>query len=274
MRGYCIIVKIKYRIGVNLKILTIGDVVSAAGCNYLSEVLPRLKRNFKPDVAIVNAENSAVGNGVTPRSARAVFDAGADVITLGNHSLKRPEIYDYLEENECIIRPANYHESAPGHGMVILDKGYIKAAVISLQGTVYLDPVKNPFDAADEMINKAKNEGAKIIVIDFHAEATSEKRALGFYLDGRISALFGTHTHVQTSDNQILPGGTGYITDLGMTGPLQSVLGVEPECAIRKMRTNLPVRFKNPDGECICEGCFFEIDNKTGKTIYTEGFRR
>ena len=257
-----------------MKILTIGDVVSAAGCDYLREVLPGLKRNYKSDLTIVNAENSAVGNGITPKSANAVFDAGADVITLGNHSLKRPEISDYLEENEFIIRPANYHGSAPGHGMVIIDKGYIKAAVINLQGVVYLDPIKNPFDAADEMIERAKAEGAKLIIIDFHAEATCEKRALGFYLDRRISALFGTHTHVQTSDNQILPNGTGYITDLGMTGPLQSVLGVEPECAIRKMRTNLPVRFKNPSGECTCEGCFFEIDDKTGKTVYTEGFRR
>ncbi len=257
-----------------MKILTIGDVVSAAGCDYLSEVLPRLKRNYKADLTIVNAENSAVGNGVTSKSARAVFDAGADVITLGNHSLKRPEISGYLEENEFIIRPANYHESAPGRGMCIIDRGYIKAAVINLQGSVYLDAIKNPFDCADEMLEKAKEEGAKIIIIDFHAEATSEKRALGFYLDGRISALFGTHTHVQTSDNQILPNGTGYITDLGMTGPLQSVLGVEPECTIRKFRTGLPVRFTNPKGECTCEGCFFEIDNKTGKAVYTEGFRR
>ena len=135
-----------------MKILTIGDVVSAAGCDYLREVLPGLKRNYKSDLTIVNAENSAVGNGITPKSANAVFDAGADVITLGNHSLKRPEISDYLEENEFIIRPANYHGSAPGHGMVIIDKGYIKAAVINLQGVVYLDPIKNPFDAADERL--------------------------------------------------------------------------------------------------------------------------
>lgn len=266
--------KLLYRIGVNLKILTIGDVVSSQGCDYLRAVLPGLKRNYKADLTIVNAENSAVGNGITPKSAQAVFDAGADVITLGNHSLKRPEIYNFLDEREYIIRPANYHSSAPGKGMTIIDRGYIKAAVINLQGTVYLDPIKNPFDAADEMIEAAKSSGAKIIIIDFHAEASSEKRAMGFYLDGRISALFGTHTHVQTSDNQILPKGTGYITDLGMTGPFQSVLGVAPECAIQKMRTGLPVRFKNEDVECTCEGCFFETDDKTGKTVYTEGFRR
>ena len=203
-----------------------------------------------------------------------VFDAGADVITLGNHSLKRPEICDYLDETQYIIRPANYHPSAPGKGMVIIDKGYTKAAIINLQGIVYLDPIASPFDKADELIEKAKEEGAKTIIIDFHAEASSEKRALGFYLDGRVSAIFGTHTHVQTSDNQILPNGTGYITDLGMTGPLQSVLGVAPECAIKKLRTSLPVRFINEDGECTLEGCFFETDDKSGKTISTEIFRR
>lgn len=257
-----------------MKILAIGDVVSGQGCDYLREALPRLKRGYKVDLTIVNAENSAVGNGVTPKSAQAVFDAGADVITLGNHSLKRPEIYDFLDEREYIIRPANYHPSAPGKGITIIDKGYIKAAVINIQGAVYLDPIRNPFDTAEEMLRQASAAGAKIIIIDFHAEASSEKRAMGFYLDGRISAIFGTHTHVQTSDNQILPNGTGYITDLGMTGPLQSVLGVAPECAIQKMRTGLPVRFKNEDGECTCEGCFFEVDDKTGKTVYTEGFRR
>lgn len=257
-----------------MRILAIGDIVSIQGCEYLQKKLPALKREFKADLTIVNAENSAVGNGITPKSAKMVFDAGADVITLGNHSLKRPEICDYLDETQYIIRPANYHPSAPGKGMVIIDKGYTKAAIINLQGIVYLDPIASPFDKADELIEKAKEEGAKTIIIDFHAEASSEKRALGFYLDGRVSAIFGTHTHVQTSDNQILPNGTGYITDLGMTGPLQSVLGVAPECAIKKLRTSLPVRFINEDGECTLEGCFFETDDKSGKTISTEIFRR
>lgn len=236
--------------------------------------LPKIKKEFNTDITIVNGENSAIGNGITPKSADLIFSAGADVITLGNHSLRRPEIYDYLEEHKYIIRPANYHSSAPGRGITYIDKGYAIIAVINLQGIVYLEPHRNPFDIIDSLIDEAKTHGASIIIIDFHAEATSEKKALAFYIDGRVSAVFGTHTHVQTSDNQILPNGTGYISDIGMTGPYYSVLGVSPERAIEKMRTSLPVRFKNDDGPCSIEGCIFEIDNKTGKTIHTEIFRR
>ena len=257
-----------------MKLLAIGDVVSAAGCEHLRKALPDLKKYYGADFAIVNGENSAVGNGISPKSAEEIFNCGADIITLGNHALRRPEIYDYLDENSRIIRPANFHPSAPGSGIAVIDLGYTKAAVINIQGNVYLETNKNAFDCADEMIKKAQDEGCRIIIIDFHAEATSEKRAMGFYLDGRASAIFGTHTHVQTSDAQILPQGTGYITDLGMTGAVNSVLGIEPELAIQKMQTGLPVRFKNPEGECVCEGCFFEIDDKTGKTVFTEAFRR
>ena len=257
-----------------MKILAIGDVVSQQGCDYLREKLFALKKEYGADLVIVNGENSAIGNGILPQSARFILDSGADVITLGNHALKRREIYDFFDENEFIIRPANYHKSAPGKGCVILDKGAYRVAVINLQGTVYLDGIENPFDAAEREVESAKAQGANVIIIDFHAEASSEKRAMGFFLDGRISALFGTHTHVQTSDEQILPNGTGYITDLGMTGPYYSVLGVTPEKAIEKMRTNLPVRFSNPDGPCVLEGCYFEIDTKTGKTVHIERFRK
>ncbi len=274
MYNYFIIQQILYRIGVILKILTIGDVVSKQGCEYLMCNLSKIKKEFGADITIVNGENSAIGNGVTPQSAQSVFDAGADIITLGNHSLRRPEIYDYLDEHNYIIRPANYHSSAPGRGTAYIDKGYAIAAVINLQGIVYLEPHRNPFDIVDGLIEEAKRNGASIIIIDFHAEATGEKKAFGYYVDGRVSAVFGTHTHVQTSDNQILPCGTGYISDIGMTGPYYSVLGVSPERAIEKMRTELPVRFKNEDGPCTLEGCLFEIDNKTGKTINTEIFRR
>lgn len=257
-----------------MKILTIGDVVSKQGCDCLLEKLPAIKKEFNTDITIVNGENSAVGNGVLPQSAKTIFSAGADVITLGNHALKRPEIYNFLNENKYIIRPANYHSKAPGLGIAYIDKGFAIAAVINLQGIVYLPPNRNPFDIIDGLINDAKNNGAKIIIIDFHAEATSEKKALAYYVDGRASAVFGTHTHVQTNDNQILPGGTGFITDIGMTGPFESVLGVSAECVLEKMITGLPVRFKTADGPCYVEGCFFEIDQKTGKTLYTETFRR
>lgn len=257
-----------------MKVLTIGDIVSKSGCEYLRQQLPKLKKEFECDIVIANGENSAIGNGIVPNSADYIFDSGVDVITLGNHSLRRVEIQDYLDEHEFIIRPANYHSSAPGKGLVILDKGRYTAAVINIQGTVYLDNLRNPFDALDEEIEKAKAFGAKIIIVDCHAEATAEKKALGFYADGRISAFFGTHTHVQTADDQILPCSTGYITDIGMTGPYYSVLGVTPENAIQKMKTNLPVRFTNPEGPCTIEGCVFEIDEKTGKCLKTERFIR
>ena len=257
-----------------MKILAIGDIVSKQGCEYLRQKLPALKKEYGADIVIANGENSAVGNGILPQSAKYIFDSGVDVITLGNHALRRQEIYDYLDENEFIIRPANFHSSAPGRGVAIVDKGYCRVGVINLQGTIFLDNNKNPFDTIDEEIKKLNDDGINIVLVDFHAEATSEKRGMGFYADGRISAIFGTHTHVQTSDNQILPGGTGYITDLGMTGPYYSVLGVAPDAAIKKMKTNLPVRFTNEDGPCTLEGCFFEIDNKSGKAVHTERFRK
>ncbi len=257
-----------------MKILAIGDIVSKQGCLYLRKILTSLKKETGADIVIANGENSAVGNGVIPQSADFIFNSGVDVITLGNHSLKHREIYNYLDENEFIIRPANYHSSAPGRGMAIIDKGYCRVAVINLQGQVYLDSIENPFSAADRLIEEAKKQDAQIIIIDFHAEATSEKRALGFYLDGKISALYGTHTHVQTSDNQILPLGTGYVTDIGMTGPYYSVLGVKPECAIEKLRTGLPTRFTCEDGICVLEGCLFDIDNDTKKTTGVTLLRR
>lgn len=257
-----------------MKILTIGDVVSDSGCDYLRQELPKLKRELNADIVIVNGENSAIGNGVLPRSAEFIFDCGADVITLGNHSLKRREIYDYLDAQQNIIRPANYHKSAPGRGYTIIDKGRFQAAVINLQGIVYMEQSENPFAVIDGILEKIKALGINIIIVDFHAEATSEKKAMAFYLDGRVSALFGTHTHVQTSDNQILPNKTAYVTDIGMTGPYYSVLGVSPECIIEKLTTGLPVRFTNPGGPCVLEGCLFEISAETGEALSTRLIRR
>lgn len=257
-----------------MKILAIGDIVSQQGCEYLRKKLPKLKKDLGADIVIANAENSAVGNGITPYSADFVLNSGVDLITLGNHSLKRKEIYDYLDSDNPIIRPANYHSSAPGNGYYIIDKGCRRIAVINLQGSVFMEPVENPFNIMNSIVEKIKSQGINIIIVDFHAETTSEKRAMGFFLDGKISALFGTHTHTQTSDNQILPCGTGYITDLGMTGPYYSILGVKPECVIEKLTTNLPTRFTAAEGPCVLEGCLFEIDDNTGKTISTALIRR
>lgn len=257
-----------------MKILTIGDIVSSYGCDYLRKTLPPLKKELGADIVIANGENSAVGNGITPQSAKHILDSGVDLITLGNHALRRREVYSLLDSHSPIIRPANLHPSAPGKGMEIIDKGYCRVAVINLLGALYLSPIENPFAAADRMIAAAQEENADVIIIDFHAEATSEKKALGFYIDGRASALFGTHTHVQTSDNQILPQGTGYVTDIGMTGVYCSVLGVDPECSIRSLRTGLPTKFSNNSGACVLEGCVFEIDEKSGKALSAEIIRR
>lgn len=249
-----------------MNILAIGDVVGSNGCEFLRRTLPAFKKFNNIDLCIVNGENSAQGNGILPQSAEHIFTSGADVITTGNHAFRRFEIYDkFDEEGYPLVRPANFYRTAPGKGYYIIDKGFIKIAVINLMGVAYLDNNENPFDCIDRILEEVKD--CRIKIVDFHAEATAEKRAMGFYLDGRVSSLFGTHTHVQTNDAQVLPCGTGYITDLGMTGPIQSVLGVTPSLAIEKMKTSLPVRFDNPDGKCKMEGCIFEIDNKTGKTL-------
>lgn len=246
-----------------MRLLFIGDVVGAGGCEFLLKKLPQYKRNEKIDVCIANGENSAQGNGVTPQSCRMLFDAGVDFITLGNHTYKRPEIEEYLDGSVDVIRPYNYPKGAPGRGVGFIDKCSYRVAVINLQGTVYSEPLGNPFEYAVKALEET--DGCKTVIVDFHAEATSEKRAMGFFLDGKVSAVIGTHTHVQTADEQILKNKTAYITDVGMTGPVDSVLGIEPALAIRKMKTNLPTRFKNAEGEYSMNGCIIIIDEKSGK---------
>lgn len=246
-----------------MNILAIGDVVSSIGCEYLRKKLPSLKKMYGVDFCIVNGENSAAGNGITPQSADFLFDSGADLITTGNHVFRRREIYDRLDTDRNIIRPANYYAGNPGKGWAVADMGSVKIGVINLAGNAFMEGA-NPFTAADEVLKKL--DDCRIILCDFHAEATGEKRALGFYLDGRVSAVFGTHTHVQTADEQILPNGTGYITDLGMVGTINSVLGVSPEAIITKLKTGMPTRFDNNEGECMLNACLFEIDKQSGKT--------
>ncbi len=250
-----------------MRILTVGDVCGKSGCEFLLKKLPSIKKQYSIDLTIVNGENSAEGNGILPSSAELIFSAGADVITGGNHSVRRREIFETLEENPFIIRPANLPSSLPGKGITIVDLGYSQVAVINILGVVYTESMNCPFETADNLIDKAKKLGIKNIIVDFHAEATSEKRALGFYLDGRVSCVFGTHTHVQTADEQILPKGTGYITDIGMTGVKQSVLGVDKDIIIQKLKDKLPVKFHNAVGENELNGCIFEIDNSTGLTL-------
>ena len=244
-----------------MRLLMIGDVVGAPGCNYVREKLPAFKRKYEIDVVVANGENSAVGNGVLPVSAGHLFDSGIDVLTGGNHSFKRREIYDYLPDHPNLLRPANYPDCPYGEGWFVLDAGSFTLLVISLLGTVYLEPLDDPFRTADKLI---REHPATFTVVDFHAEATGEKMARGYYLDGRVSAVVGTHTHVQTADEQILEKGTGYISDLGMTGPVRSILGTSPEDIVQKMTSHLPTRFHVPEGACKLEGVILDLDKKTG----------
>ena len=247
-----------------MRILCIGDVVGSQGLEYLRNRLPNFKRDQQIDLVICNGENSADGNGITPRSAEKIFSSGVDVITLGNHSFRRREVFDYLDENRNIIRPLNFPEgTTPGRGYCTVDMGYTTVAVINLMGQEYMDSrVDNPFLAVERALSEID---APIVMVDFHAEATSEKRAMGLMLDGRVSAVFGTHTHVMTADAVVLPGGTGYISDLGMTGVIDSVLGVDKEIIIRRFRTKLPERFDFAQGKCKLDCTVFDIDRKSGR---------
>lgn len=253
-----------------MNILAIGDVVGSIGCRFLRQHLPALKKMKQIDLVIANGENSADGNGLTPVSAQYLFDSGVDVITTGNHSFRRKESYEHYDACETLLRPANYPAAAPGRGVCIVDMGRVQVAVINLMGVVYMENMDSPFDTADRILSQSLPQ---IRLVDFHAEATGEKRSLAYYLDGRVSAVFGTHTHVQTADECILPNGTGYLSDLGMTGPVHSVLGVKPELVIQKMRTKMPVRFDLADGDCEMGCALFQIDEKTGHTISAERFQ-
>lgn len=251
-----------------MRILCVGDVVAMAGCQQLQRVLSAVKRQYAVDVCIVNGENAADGNGLTPTAFRGILDSGADVVTGGNHIYRRRELYDVLEEHPFLLRPANFPAGAPGKGYCVVDRGRYQIAVVNLMGLVYMEPLRCPFETLDDVLAKLGNP--KFCIVDFHAEATAEKKALGFYADGRISALFGTHTHVQTADEQILPKGTGFITDIGMTGPVESVLGICPAQAIEKMKGKLPVRFSAAPGETAMNAVLFTLDDKTGKTVEVE----
>lgn len=251
-------------------ILFIGDVVGTPGCNCLRKLLPAYKKLKNVDFCIVNGENSAPGNGILPQSADHLFASGADLITTGNHALRRSEIYSVLDGNLPIIRPVNFHREAPGRGWDIIEKRGLRLAVVNLMGSLWMDYAENPYDAMDYVLKEIMHEGIKNILVDFHAEATAEKRSMGFYLDGKVSAMIGTHTHVQTADEQILPNGTAYLTDAGMTGVIHSVLGVNIHNSTHRIRTGLPMRFEQCEGTCRMDGVLIETDNKTGKAVSIE----
>ena len=252
-----------------MNILVLGDVVSGIGCDFLRKKLPAFKRLKSIDFCIANGENSATGNGITPDSAEELFTCGVDFITTGNHVFRRKEVYSYLDENEFVIRPYNLYPGVPGRGAAVVDLGRYSVAVINLMGNMYSDSCDNVFRAVDKALEEI-GKSTPVILVDLHAEATSEKKAMGFYLDGRVSAVFGTHTHVLTADERILPGGTGYITDIGMCGVKDSVLGVDKDIVIGKLRTGMPARFDPAEGSCMINGCIFTVDEKTGRCTAVE----
>ena len=249
------------------KVLAVGDVVGNPGMERIRRSLRKLKQKCGADFVVVNGENASVV-GILPHQAEDILDAGADVITLGNHSFAKREICDYLEESRRILRPANYAPQVPGRGWAVYESKAGDIDVIDLIGRCNMDyGPDNPFLLVEKIL---KQITAKIILVELHAEATSEKLAMGYLLDGRVSAVWGTHTHVPTADAQILPKGTGYVTDLGMTGPRYSVLGIKPELSIAKFRGDLTERYRWAEGETKLEGVLFTLDSETGKCLKAE----
>lgn len=244
-----------------LRVLAVGDVCSESGLSYLARTLRGVKRREGVDFVVVNGENVS-GVGLTPAQARALFDAGADVVTLGNHTWSKLQITHFLDDNPYILRPANYPARLPGRGCGVFPGPMgLRIGVMNLLGRVEMDPnVDNPFTTADRLLGEME---ADVVLVDFHAEATSEKLALGWHLDGRVSAVWGTHTHVPTADCKVLPKGTGHVTDLGMTGPVQSILGVKPEISVNKFLGGLPRRYESADGPCKMDCVLFTIDTET-----------
>jgi 2',3'-cyclic-nucleotide 2'-phosphodiesterase len=248
-------------------------VNGSPGRQAVERLLPGLREELDVDLCVVNGENIADGLGITPRLAEVVLASGADVITLGNHTFRRPEIAPYLDESDRVIRPANLSKHSSGKGLAIAEsRGGTKVAVINLMGQLFLAPPHGPWELVDDLVEEARRS-TPVILVDFHGEATSEKVAMAAYLDGKVTAVLGTHTHVQTNDARVTPGGTAAVTDAGMTGPHDSVIGVISELAIKQMRTGMPVRFKTASGGVRLEGCLVEC-GEDGRATSCELVRR
>lgn len=257
-----------------MKILYIGDTVASAGRSIVRAHLSELQQEHGIDLTILNCENAATGNGVTPKMADEFFDWGVDVLTSGNHIWKKSEILSYIDKQTRLLRPANYPPGNPGRGLAVLrTRSGEPAAVLNLQGRVYMPPTDDPFRVADAELSALPPE-VKVIFVDMHAEATSEKVAMGWYLDGRVSAVIGSHTHIPTADETILPGGTAYQTDAGMTGPFLSVIGVVKESAIRRFLTQMPERFEPASQDVRLNGVVIDVDGGTGKARRIERVQR
>lgn len=242
-----------------MRILFIGDIVGKVGRQAISEQLSQLKQHYRPSVTIVNAENAAHGKGITEKIYKELLRDGVDFMTMGNHTYGQRQIYEFIEDATRMVRPANFPEEAPGIGMRTIKLNDKKLAIINLQGRAFMQDIDDPFKKADQLIAEAKKE-TDYIFVDFHAETTSEKNAMGWYLDGRVGAVVGTHTHIQTSDERILPQGTAYITDVGMTGYYDGILGINRDEVIERFITSLPQRHVVPDeGRSVLSGVFVEL---------------
>ncbi len=251
----------------NLKILTIGDITSKAGVEHLEKKLWRLREAEKIDFCIVNGENASFITGISSELAEKLFLAGADVITGGNHTMQNTRVHTYLDDTPAILRPINFGDRAPGCGHGIFDAAGYRILVISAMGNIRIEPVlDSPFSYIDNVLSKEAGR-YDFAVLDIHAEATGEKLAVGYAYDGKINVIFGTHTHVPTADERILPQGTGYISDVGMCGESGGILGMDAETVVTRMRSHLPNKFKPAEGECIANGAIFELDTKTGRTV-------
>lgn len=248
-----------------MRILILGDVVGRPARRAVRDLVPGLVKNEGIDLVVANAENAAGGIGVDIKSAKDLLGAGVHVLTSGNHIWKKKEIYSFLDEHERLIRPANYPSGAPGRGWCLWRQNDFKALIINVQGRVFMpNHVEDPFRSVDEIL-KEHGKHSPVVIVDMHAEATSEKIAMGWYLDGRASIVFGTHTHVQTADERILPGGTAYITDLGMCGPLDSVIGMERENVIQGFLSQLPRQFEVAKENVALQGVIVDVDDRNGK---------
>jgi metallophosphoesterase (TIGR00282 family) len=242
-----------------MRVLFIGDVVGSPGRQGLRETMPQLRERCAPDLVIVNGENSAGGMGITERTANDFFGLGVGVITTGNHVYRHREAYEFLDREERVVRPANYPQGNPGRGHTVVEVEGMRVRVVNLSGGVGLRVARSPFDTVDSILS---HHDADAVIVDFHAEVTSEKVAMGWHLDGRVAAVFGTHTHVPTADGRVLPGGTAFITDVGMTGSRHSVLGVKPEQALRSLLTQMPTRFETATDDVWVMGAVVEINQQ------------
>ena len=252
-----------------MRFLIVGDVCGRPGRAAFAKYTPKIKAEQKIDVVIVNGENSAGGKGITRKSLDGLYHGGADIVTSGNHVWDKKDVLELIDSEPFLIRPANYPEGAPGKGYCVYPFRAKNVGVMNLSGRAFMPALDCPFQKVEDLLREMK-DSCDIIILDFHAETTSEKMAMGWYLDGRVNAVVGTHTHIQTADDRMLPGGTAYITDLGMVGPWNSVLGVTQECILEKFTTGRPVRFDLAEGPSVYSAVIVEVDDATNRTVSIE----